>query len=221
MPQKGKDKVRPGLYPCILTGTRGRRHRHSGAEGSPRPTIRSRAAILASYSCIRSAACTSSFSAPASNLPTQIRINYREMSCRRDSPGSISPARNASVTCRLKAARCDRCFVMAFILRKPTTRDQFKSSVLSTPRGALHRANCVPTWVCSPSAIRANVSQPPPRRRCARWPRLPASLARYRLIRFRWRRSNALPPTEPCARRIQPRRENRRRPAFPPSSTAR
>ena len=43
-----------------------------------RPTIRSRAAILASYSCSRSAACTSSSRAPASNLPTQIRISCRE-----------------------------------------------------------------------------------------------------------------------------------------------
>src|SRR5215213_5471750 len=40
-----------------------------------RPTIRSRAAILASYSWSRSAAWTSSSSAPASHLPTQIRIS--------------------------------------------------------------------------------------------------------------------------------------------------
>lgn len=51
-----------------------------------RPTIRSRAAILASYSCSRSASCTLSSSAPASNLPTQIRINCRKTSCRFDSP---------------------------------------------------------------------------------------------------------------------------------------
>ena len=49
-----------------------------------RPTIRSRAAILASYSWIRSAACTSSSKAPASNLPTQIRISWRETSWRLD-----------------------------------------------------------------------------------------------------------------------------------------
>jgi hypothetical protein len=42
----------------------------------------SRAAILASYSWIRSAACTSSSNAPASNLPTQIRISWRETSWR-------------------------------------------------------------------------------------------------------------------------------------------
>src|SRR6185312_2533861 len=40
-----------------------------------RPTMRSSAAILASYSCSRSAAWTSSSSAPASYLPTQIRIS--------------------------------------------------------------------------------------------------------------------------------------------------
>jgi hypothetical protein len=40
-----------------------------------RPTNRSRAAILASYFWSKSAAWTSSSSAPASNLPTQIRIS--------------------------------------------------------------------------------------------------------------------------------------------------
>src|SRR5260221_4249069 len=39
------------------------------------PTIRSSAAILASYSCSRSAAWTSSSRAPASYLPTQMRIS--------------------------------------------------------------------------------------------------------------------------------------------------
>src|SRR5438876_5474256 len=40
-----------------------------------RPTMRSSAAILASYSCSRSAAWTSSSRAPASYLPTQMRIS--------------------------------------------------------------------------------------------------------------------------------------------------
>jgi hypothetical protein len=57
-----------------------------------RPTIRSSAAILASYSCSRSAACTSPSSAPASNLPTQIRISCREMSCRCARACSVAPA---------------------------------------------------------------------------------------------------------------------------------
>src|SRR5580658_8883882 len=91
----------------------------SSISSACRPTIRSRAAILASYSWIRSAACTSSSNAPASNLPTQIRISCREMSCRLDSACSVSPAMNSSATCRLNAALCDRCFVMASILRKP------------------------------------------------------------------------------------------------------
>jgi hypothetical protein len=43
-----------------------------------RPAIRSSAATLASYSWSRSAACASSSSAPASNLPTQIRISWRD-----------------------------------------------------------------------------------------------------------------------------------------------
>ena len=61
-----------------------------------RPTIRSRAAILASYSWIRSAACTSSSEAPASNLPTQMRISWRETSWRLESACSLSPAMNSS-----------------------------------------------------------------------------------------------------------------------------
>ena len=55
-----------------------------------RPTIRSSAAILASYSWSRSAVCTSSSSALASNLPTQMRISCREMSCRCDNACSVS-----------------------------------------------------------------------------------------------------------------------------------
>ena len=54
----------------------------SSISSACRPTSRSRAAILASYSWSKSAACTSSSRAPASNLPTQIRISCREMSCR-------------------------------------------------------------------------------------------------------------------------------------------
>ena len=46
----------------------------SSISGAWRPTIRSSAAILASHSWIRSAACTSSSKAPASKLPTQLRI---------------------------------------------------------------------------------------------------------------------------------------------------
>ena len=49
-----------------------------------RPTIRSSAAILASYFCSRSAACTSSSGAPAPDLPTHTRIRCRERSCRCD-----------------------------------------------------------------------------------------------------------------------------------------
>jgi hypothetical protein len=84
-----------------------------------RPTIRSRAAILASNSWIRSAARASSSKARASNLPTQIRISWREMSWRLDNACSVSPVMNSSATCRLNAALCDRCFVIASILRKP------------------------------------------------------------------------------------------------------
>ncbi len=109
----------------------------SSISNTCRPTSRSRAAILASYSCIRSAACTSSSNAPASNLPTQIRISCREMSCCLDNACSVSPAMNSFATCRLNAALCERCFVMASILRKPSTGGQFKSPILSTHRGAL------------------------------------------------------------------------------------
>src|ERR1700712_1377810 len=110
----------------------------SSSSSACRPTIRSRAAILASYSWIRSAACTSSSRAPASNLPTQIRTNWREMSCRFESACSVSPAMNSSATCRLNAALCDRCLVMASSLRKPSKGGQSKSPNLSTARGALH-----------------------------------------------------------------------------------
>jgi len=51
-----------------------------------RPTRRSRAAILASYSWRRSAAWASSSSAPAANFATQMRIRLRETSWRRASP---------------------------------------------------------------------------------------------------------------------------------------
>ena len=40
---------------------------------------------------------------------------------------------NSSATCRLNAELCDRCFVMASILRKPSEGGgQFKSPILST-----------------------------------------------------------------------------------------
>src|SRR4051794_24288098 len=103
-----------------------------------RPTIRSRAAILASYSWIRSAACTPSSKAPASNLPTQIRISWRETSWRLESACNVSPAMNSSATWRLNAALWDRCLVMTSILRKPSKGGQFKPPNLSTRRGALH-----------------------------------------------------------------------------------
>src|SRR5215469_2095849 len=61
------------------------------------------------------------------------------MSCRFDSACSVSPAMNSSATCRLNAALCDRCLVMAPILRKPSRGGQFQPLNLSTPRGALHR----------------------------------------------------------------------------------
>ena len=48
--------------------------------------------VVTDLTWIRSAACTSSSRAPASNLPTQIRINCREISCRFDSACSVSPA---------------------------------------------------------------------------------------------------------------------------------
>ena len=70
----------------------------SSISSACRPTSRSSAAIRASYSWIRSAACTSSSKAPASNLPTQIRISWREMSWRLDKPCSVSPAMNSSAT---------------------------------------------------------------------------------------------------------------------------
>jgi hypothetical protein len=44
---------------------------------------------------------------------------------------------NSSVTCRLNAALRDRCFVMAYILQKPSKGGQFKSPNRATPRGAL------------------------------------------------------------------------------------
>jgi hypothetical protein len=44
---------------------------------------------------------------------------------------------NSSATCRLNAALCDRCFVMASILRKPNRHGQIQSLNLSTRRGAL------------------------------------------------------------------------------------
>jgi hypothetical protein len=81
-----------------------------------RPTMRSRAAILASYSWIRSAARASSSKAPASNLATQTRIRLREISWRLARPCKVSPATNSYATCRLNSMLCERCRGMAFIL---------------------------------------------------------------------------------------------------------
>jgi hypothetical protein len=44
---------------------------------------------------------------------------------------------NSSATCRLNAALCERCFVMASILRKPSRGGQSRSFNLSTRRAAL------------------------------------------------------------------------------------
>jgi hypothetical protein len=115
------------------------------AQGSePRPTIRSSAAILASYSCSRSATCTLSSRAPASYLPTQTRISCRDISCRFDNPCRVSPATYSCATCRLKVALRDRCLVMAFILRKPSTNGQIKSPLVSTFGGALRKGVLIP-----------------------------------------------------------------------------
>ena len=85
---------------------------------------------------IRSAACTSSSKAPASNLPTQIRISWREMSWRLESACRVSPAMNSSATCRLNAALWDRCFVMASILRKPSKGGSIQIASPVHPPGA-------------------------------------------------------------------------------------
>src|SRR6516162_6123951 len=57
-----------------------------------RPTMRSRAAIFASYSCKRSAARMSSSKAPASYFATQMRIRLRDRSWRFASACRVSPA---------------------------------------------------------------------------------------------------------------------------------
>src|SRR5271166_6796348 len=44
---------------------------------------------------------------------------------------------NSCATWRLNAALWERCLVMAFILRKPSTDGQSQSFIMSTPRGAL------------------------------------------------------------------------------------
>ena len=67
--------------------------------------------------------------------PNERQVLFNYLAC--DSPCSVSPARNSSATCRLNAALCDRCFVMASILWKPTNGGQTNSLILSTPRGAL------------------------------------------------------------------------------------
>ena len=92
------------------------------------------AAILASYSCSRSAAFSSSSLAPASNLPTHIRISCREMSCRWDSRCNVFPAMTSFVTSRLNAALCDRCFVMASILRN-TSKGAMSIVETAYPKG--------------------------------------------------------------------------------------
>src|SRR6478752_773316 len=51
-----------------------------------RPTMRSNATILVSYSCRRSAAWASASKPPASYFSTQTRISWRERSCRLASP---------------------------------------------------------------------------------------------------------------------------------------
>src|SRR4029078_9270318 len=102
-----------------------------------RPTIRSNAAILASYSCRSSAAWASSSKAPASYFCTQTRINWRERSCLLARPYRVSPATNSCATCRLNSMLCERCLAMAFILRKPRSTCQIRNLNLSGSRGAL------------------------------------------------------------------------------------
>src|SRR5262245_20003346 len=107
-----------------------------------RPTIRSNAAILASYSWSSSAAWASSSKAPASYFLTQTRISWRERSCRLASAYRVSPATNSCATCRLNSMLCERCLAMAFILRKPSSPCQIRNLNLSGPRGALHGHVC-------------------------------------------------------------------------------
>src|SRR5215510_14772012 len=63
-----------------------------------RPTMRSRAAIFASYSCKRSAARMSSSKAPASYFATQMRIRLRDRSWRFASACRVSPAMYSRAT---------------------------------------------------------------------------------------------------------------------------
>ncbi len=64
-------------------------------------------------------------------------MSRRETSCCLDSAFNVLPAMNSSAMCRLNAALWDWCFVVASILRKPSSRDQTKSSKLFTVTGAL------------------------------------------------------------------------------------
>src|SRR5262245_27364044 len=52
-----------------------------------------------------------------------------------------SPAKNSWTTCRLNSIECVRCLAMGFLLESPGQLADSQVPYLSTPRGALHRAN--------------------------------------------------------------------------------
>lgn len=121
-----------------------------------RPTIRSSAAILASCSWIRSAACTSLLKAPASNLPTQIRISYRDRSCRLANAYRVSLEMNSPATCRSKAMLCKQRLPSSRNLRRgispfhpicrPARAHSIKGSLLLP---GLHKSSDVKNWSLS------------------------------------------------------------------------
>ena len=118
----------------------------SSISSACRPTRRSRAAILASYSWIRSAAWTSSSRARASNLPTQMRISWPETPCRCDRPCSASPARNSGGHLPLERGGVRSVLGRGLLLRKPSNGvKQFAQSVHRQGRSPNRRA-MGPLW---------------------------------------------------------------------------
>ena len=97
------------------------------------PTSRSSAAIRASYSWIRSAACASSSKAPSSYLRTQMRIRLRETSWRFARPCSVSPREILLRDLPLELDAVSAMLCHGFSLRKPGKPGQFLKPICPPP----------------------------------------------------------------------------------------
>ena len=81
---------------------------------------------------------------------------------------SVSPAMNSSATCRLNAALCDRCFVMASILRKPSRGVNSYCPICPLQGAHSTRRRTSPSTpssmrTCAPLGRRTSIAPSPPR----------------------------------------------------------